>query len=114
MESNWGNCVDNTHGNQVATLSCIWPLLTNIINAALALSGAVALILIIWSGIRIITAGGNPEQIEAGKKTLTFAIIGFVFIVLSFVFFNVFFNLLGVNQNTITPGPGGVQITPSL
>ncbi len=97
-------CLHETaSGTQVATLSCIWPLFSNIINAAIVLSSAVALIFIIWSGIQLITANGDPEKISGAKKTLTFAIIGFVFIAVSFALFNGFFGLLGVDQNVIVP-----------
>lgn len=106
----WEDCLHDPTGAQVATLKCIWPLFSNIINAALALSVAVALIFIIWSGIQIITANGDPEKISGAKKTLTFAIIGFVFIVLSFALFNGFFGILGVDQNVIAPDPeGGIE-----
>lgn len=99
------NCIDKSvPGTEVATLSCIWPLLSNIINAAIVLSSAVALIFIIWSGIQIITANGDPEKLSSAKKTLTFAIIGFVFIILVFVFYNGFFGLLGIEQGNISTG----------
>lgn len=99
-------CIHQTEtGAEVARLSCIWPLLSNIINAALVLSVAVALIFIIWSGIQIITANGDPEKISGAKKTLTFAIIGFVFILLSFVIFNGMFGLLGISQDVVNPAP---------
>lgn len=97
---------------QVATLACIWPLLNNIINAAIALSGVVALIFIIWSGIQLITASGDTEKISGAKKTLTFAIIGLVFILLSFALFNGFFGVLGIDQNVVSPDRNGVNINP--
>lgn len=98
---------------QVATLACIWPLLNNIINAAIALSGIVALVFIIWSGIQLITASGDAEKISGAKKTLTFAIIGLVFILLSFALFNGFLDILGVDQDVVLPGDDGVDINPN-
>lgn len=112
------NCIDKSvPGTEVATLSCIWPLLSNIINVAIILSSVVALIFIIWSGIQIITANGDPEKLSGAKKTLTFAIIGFVFITLVFVFYNGFFELLGIDQTVVSPDPTDpdrVKIDPEL
>ena len=108
-------CIDPASGDaQVATLSCIWQLFSNIINAALAPSGVVALVFIIWSGIQIITANGDAEKISGARKTLTFAIIGFVFIMLSLVIFNLVFKITGTPQNSIGTGnDGGVVVTPA-
>jgi threonine/homoserine/homoserine lactone efflux protein len=107
-------CIDlGPNGEEIATLQCIWPLFNNLINAALVLSSIVALFYIIWAGIRIITAQGDAEQISAGKKTLTFAIIGFVFIMLSFVVFNLVFGALGIEQNYVGPGEENrIEVTP--
>jgi hypothetical protein len=100
-------CLNDPSGDKIATLACIWPLFSNIINAAHALSGVVALIYIILAGVQIITANGDAEKISGGKKTLTFAIIGFVFIILSLVIFNLVFTVTGVDQNSVKDDPNG-------
>lgn len=113
---NDSGCLETTAtGEEVATLRCIWPLLSNIINAAIILSSAVALIFIIWGGIQIITANGDQEKIQGAKKTLTFAILGFVFIALSFVAFNFVFKAIGVDPNGVDLGGNReIIISPSL
>ena len=64
--------------------------------------------------INIITANGDAEKISGAKKTLTFAIIGFVFIMLSLVIFNFVFKITGTPQNSVGIGDdGGVVITPA-
>lgn len=112
----WGQCLDTTHSEyQVATLSCIWPLMSNIINAAIVLSAVVALYFIIISGIRFISSRGDTEAISNAKKTLTFAIIGFIFIILAFTLFNFVFTLTGIDQNAVTPNPSDgnrLEVTP--
>jgi len=108
----WEGCLVGGDA-QVATLACIWPLLSNLINAAIALSAAVALIFIIWSGIQLITANGDAEKISGAKKTLTFAIMGFVFIALSFVIFNFVFAITGTPQDNLVGGNRGIEITPN-
>ena len=60
-------------------------LLLRIINILLAIAGLVAVLFLIIGGFRYITAGGNEETAEAGKKTIINAIIGVVILILSFV-----------------------------
>ena len=54
------------------------PILLSIIAFLLSIAGFVAIGFIIFSGYLLITAQGNEQQIEQGKKSLTNAIIGFI------------------------------------
>jgi len=58
-------------------------LMDNITMIALAFAGAVAVLFIVIGGVSYLTAFGNQEKAEQGKKTLTWAIIGLVFIFLA-------------------------------
>lgn len=40
-------------------------------------------LMIIIGGFFLVTSGGNPERVETGKKTITYAIVGFVVVVLA-------------------------------
>lgn len=50
--------------------------LGQIIGAALALTGSIFLILIIYGGFIIMTAAGNSEKADKGKRIIYWAIIG--------------------------------------
>ncbi|MDD5340929.1 MAG: hypothetical protein PHC97_00655 [Patescibacteria group bacterium] len=50
--------------------------LGQIAGAALAIAGSLFLFLIIYGGIRIMTAAGKEEQVKKGKEIITWAIIG--------------------------------------
>jgi len=76
----WGSCMDNG----VATLQCIPIVLKNVVTAALIFSGTIALILVILSGIKFITSKGDQKQVDLAKRTLTYAILGLIIILLSF------------------------------
>lgn len=91
----WSDCLEN---GDVAKLSCIPVVINNVINAALVFSGVIALILIIYSGIKYITSRGDQTAIESAKKTLTYAIIGLIVIFLSFFIVNLISTLTGVTQ----------------
>lgn len=99
---NWSSCVDS---KGVATIGCIWVVLQNIINAALALAGVTAVIFIIWAGIGFVTSQGDQERIASAKKTLTFAIIGLLLILFSLAIFNFVLTTTG-----ISPSSAGVNI----
>lgn len=59
-------------------------------NWIFGFSGALAVLFIILGGFKIMTAAGNEKQLTSGKKTLTYAIIGLVVILL----FQVILNLI--------------------
>src|SRR5437763_849987 len=75
-------------GDDVVTLNCIPYLIHNIINAGFALVGTVALIFIIYSGIKMIRSSGDPKQFEGARQTMIWAIIGLVVVLLSVAIVN--------------------------
>ncbi len=68
----------------------------------LGLSGGIALILIIVSGYNLMFSQGNAEKVQGARETLTSAIVGLLFIILSLVILQV----IGVDILHI-PGIGG-------
>jgi len=82
---------------QVASLNCLPALFSNLVNVALAFAGTVAVIMIIWSGIRFIRSGGDAKQAQGARQTLTWAIIGLIIILLAFAILNLISDFTGVN-----------------
>lgn len=65
-----------------------------VVNAFLGLLGVIFIILIIYGGIKWMTAGGNEEQVKQARTTITRAIIGLVIVmgswaIWSFVYINI-------------------------
>lgn len=94
-------CIDTSNGIAVATLGCIPYILKNLISAALAFSGAVAVILIIVSGIKFITSRGDAKQVEGARKTMTYAILGLILIFFSFLILNLIAYITGAQCITM-------------
>lgn len=69
-----------------------------LINFALSISGLIALCFILWGGLQMIIAGGNPTKIEEGKTTLKNAITGFVLILTSYLILGYVVSLLVPNS----------------
>ena len=89
---------------QVLTLSCIFPLLANIISWLLLFSGTVAIAMIIFSGIKLITSGGEAKTVDTAKKSITYAIIGLLLVFLSFMILNIIGFVTGVTCFDTTQG----------
>lgn len=85
----WNDIIsDCVTSEGVATLSCIPAVFQNVINGALLFSGVVALFFIILGGIKLMLSQGDPKQVEGARHTLTYAILGLVLILLSFLILN--------------------------
>lgn len=65
----------------------------------LGIGGGIALLLIIYSGYKLMTSRGDPERTKGAKETFTSAIIGLVFLIFSMV-------ILQVIAGTILNVPG--------
>lgn len=87
--------------DRVVTIDCIPILVGNIIFWLLLLAGVTALILIIISGFKFVTSGGDPKQAEGARKTLTYAVIGLVLVLISFGIVRVIGQITGVRENCI-------------
>ena len=70
--------------NGVATLRCLPVVFHNVVSAFLLFVGAVAVFLIIWSGIKFVNSGGDPKKVEGARKVMTYAIIGAILVLSSF------------------------------
>jgi hypothetical protein len=77
----------------IAGTSDVQKLGTSVINILLYVSGGLAVLFIILGGYQYITSGAAPENAKKGKKTLVYAVIGLILVVLSFTIVQVVTNL---------------------
>lgn len=63
--------------------------ITRIFSIVLSLAALAAVILIIYSGYKLLTSRGNKESIQGARETITSAIVGLLFIVFSLVILSV-------------------------
>jgi len=66
-----------------------------VVNILTAIGGIIVVVLIIFSGFRYITSGGDSNRTGAAKKTLIGALIGLVFIVLAQLIVHFVINVAG-------------------
>lgn len=79
-------------------ISCIPHFISNIVSFAIPFAGVAAVFFIVLAGIKFLTSGGDPIKVEEAKKSLTFAIIGLIIILLVFVFIKVFSHTFGLGD----------------
>lgn len=71
--------------NGVVYIESLEDIFQNILGAVLGLAGILLFIVLLIGGVQLMTAGGNPQQLESAKKTLTYAIAGLILVALSYM-----------------------------
>lgn len=62
---------------------------TAILGILLSISGGIAVLIISFSGYKLMTSNGNPEAVQEARERLTSAIVGLLFIIFSLVIIQV-------------------------
>lgn len=77
-----------------------------IVTVALSFIGVIFLILIIYSGIQWLTAGGNEEAVSKAKTRVINGVIGLAITLCAFILTNMLFYYL--SQKFLGPKPGEI------
>jgi FtsH-binding integral membrane protein len=92
----------------VATIQCLVPLFENVVRALISIAAIGLFAMFVVGGFNLLMSGGNPKQMEQGKNTLTYAVIGVVVMVLAYLIIQIiarFTGVSGLNQFTIPGTP---------
>lgn len=81
-------------------------LIANVGRFLIGVSTALVAIFILWGAFLLMTSGGSPERVEKGKKTIFYAILGFVVLLVAGGVATLIANILGGTADPID----GVQI----
>jgi flagellar biosynthesis protein FlhB len=95
----WDECLGSTAENpgRVAKLTCVPMIFGYVVDWLLLLSGTVAVIFVIMSGISYITSGGDQKKLDKAKHTLTYAVLGLFLIFMSFMIIRFIAYVTGAN-----------------
>src|SRR3989344_6616835 len=91
-----------------APLSELTVIFANVVGVILAFAGFAVLLMLIVGGFRYIVARGDPKAISQARGTITWAVVGLVFIIMAFLivdFIAGFVEIPAVGTFCI-PGPG--------
>lgn len=86
-----------------ATLFGTGSIFTLVVNVLLFIIGAIAVIMLIWGGIRYTTSAGNAANVTAAKNTIMYAIIGLIIAFLAFAIVNWVLGAVNPGAGTTTP-----------
>ncbi len=78
-------------------------LVAVIIQTALGFLAVIFLVLVLFSGFRWMTAGGNEEQVKKATKTITMAVIGLVVVLAAFAITYFIFKVLPFGGGSVKP-----------
>lgn len=70
-------------GSQVATIQGFECIMQRVLNIAVSFIGLASFIMFIVGAFLFLTSGGSPKGAEAGRNTMTYAIIGIVIALLA-------------------------------
>lgn len=74
--------------SEIAQSQNVGDLILSIIRILIGLLMAITVLFIVLGGYQYVTSAGNEEQAKRGRRTLTYAIIGLVVVILSYVIVN--------------------------
>lgn len=97
-------CVDS----EVATIQGIGCLLANVLSVTLTVLGIAGFIMIIYAAFNMMIMGGNSQATEKSKNTITFAIVGIILALSSFIIVNLISSFTGIEaiKKFAIPGSG--------
>lgn len=79
------------------TLQNLEDVFSNVVKIVLGIAGVTFFILLLSSGFKFITSGGDPKALEGAKKTLTYAIGGLILIIVSYLILLLIKEITGVD-----------------
>lgn len=71
-------------------------LITRIINLSVEAAFTVLLIMLVYAGIKFITSGGDPKAISAAGTTITWAILGILFLAIAWLLLRLIESFTGI------------------
>lgn len=72
-------------------------LILRIINLSVGLAFVALLIMLIYGGIKYLISGGDPKVLPAASHTITWAILGIVFLILAWLILKLIHAFTGVD-----------------
>jgi hypothetical protein len=103
--SNGSVCSFGSSTIPAANCSSLNSTIGEIVTLLFFIAGLVFFIMIVISGLKMMTSGGDREKFAGARSSLVYAIIGIVIVAGSFLIVEVVFGLLHVNGSIFTSSP---------
>lgn len=73
-------------------------IFSNVLEAAIALAGVALFVMLIVGGFKYITSGGDSKAAAGAQQTITWAILGLVFLAAAYLILRLIANFTGVQS----------------
>lgn len=97
-------CVNNPSNPICATPKCnpqIADIISTLLTFAMPLAGLLLFVALVWGGYDYLFAAGNAKRMQAGQQKITWAIVGFVLLVMSYILVRIITFILGIDQSQV-------------
>lgn len=92
MEETAGCVLQN---GDVPSLGCLAQVVANVINIAFMFLGAMCLIFLMYGALLFILSRGDQKALQKAQGTMTYAVVGTIFVALSFAIVTAIATALG-------------------
>lgn len=79
-----------------AGLTEIEGVIGNIISVVVGLGFVAMLVLLIWSGFKFLTSGGEPKALQSARQATTWALLGLTFMIVAWLILQLIETFTGV------------------
>ncbi len=80
-----------------AGLTQIEEMVGRVINLFVGLSFIALVVMLVWAGIKFLTSGGEPKSIQSASQTVTWALLGMLFLVIVWLVLQLVANFTGID-----------------
>ncbi len=84
-----------------AQLSDIVDILKNIINLLAPTAGIAFFVMLLFGGFQFLNSGGDPKAAGQARTTLTYAVIGIILVIVSWLILKLIADVTGVDVTTV-------------
>lgn len=83
--------------NDAAGLQQIEDVFKNVVSAVVGLGFIAMLVLLVSAGIKYLTSGGEPKAIQAAHLTVTWALLGVLFLAIAWIILQLIHTFTGID-----------------
>lgn len=80
-----------------AGLQQIEDIFKNVVSSVVGLAFIVSLVMLVLAGIKYLTSGGEPKAIQAAHLTVTWALLGILFMAIAWLILQLIHNFTGID-----------------
>lgn len=100
-----------------AGLDEIERVFSNVVSAVVGLGFIALLVLLLWGGIKYLTSGGEPKNVQQAHQVVTWAFLGVLFLAIAWLLLQLVEAFTGVKVTifdikTLCGGPGAPFCQP--